>query len=225
MGNSLADNQSTMIPNICRQFISVLAVLLFTLGCSSAPPRESESQPVAETVAEPLPPSGTPHAVITTDKGTIVIELREDLAPKAVDNFIKLANQGFYYGTTFHRVLPDQLIQGGDPNSRDTNPYNDGQGNSGRFLPAEFSAERFTRGTVAMARQENDPNSASCQFFICLKRTAAWDGQYTVFGKVVEGIDVVEKISRSPVSKDPRLRNMPTGKQVMQSVAIEYREP
>jgi peptidyl-prolyl cis-trans isomerase B (cyclophilin B) len=214
-----------MIANIQKQLIAVAGLLVFALGCSSAPPRETSFLKELDAVPESAAPSGTPHAVINTDKGTIVIELREDLAPKTVENFIKLASQGFYHGTTFHRVLPDQLIQGGDPNSRDTNPYNDGQGNSGRFLPAEFSPEKFVRGTVAMARQEADPNSASCQFFICLKRTAAWDGQYTVFGKVIEGIDVVDKISKSPVSKDPRLKNMPAGKQLMKSVAIEYREP
>jgi cyclophilin family peptidyl-prolyl cis-trans isomerase len=213
-----------MIARIQRQLIAITGVLILASGCSSAPPRDVGFLKELDAVPESAPPSGKPYALITTDKGTIVIELREDLAPKTVENFVTLANQGFYHGTTFHRVLPGQLIQGGDPNSKDANPYNDGQGNSGRFLPAEFSAERFVRGTVAMARQEGDPNSASCQFFICLQRAAAWDGQYTVFGKVVEGIEAAEQISRSPVSQDPRLRNMPTARQVMKSVAIAYRE-
>lgn len=186
----------------------------------------SETESVDETVeqaAEETAPEGTPFAVIRTDRGSFEFELFPDVAPKSVGQFINLAEQGFYVNTTFHRVLKDRLIQGGDPMSRDRDPYNDGQGNSGRMLPAEFSDLLFERGTVAMARQSGDPNSGSSQFFVSLQRAPEWDGQYTVIGKVVSGIEVVEEISRTPTSQDPQLKGRPTGNIRIKEVMIEYR--
>lgn len=187
----------------------------------TAPPEPAAG---AETPTEPDEPEGTPVAVIDTEKGAIVIKLRPDLAPKTVENFVSLAREGFYYRSAFHRVIPDTIIQGGDPNSKDENPYNDGQGNSGKFIPAEFSKEPFQRGTVAMARQPQNPDSASCQFFICLKRMQGWDGEYTVFGEVIEGIEIVEQMSNAPRSKDPRLKERPAGRLTIKNVKIEYRQ-
>ena len=144
-----------------------------------------------------------------------------------MERFLELAEGGFYYDTLFHRVMPGRMIQGGDPNSKDNNPYNDGQGNSGSFLQAEFSREGFARGTVAMARQAHDPNSASCQFFICLERVPQWDGEYTVFGRVVEGIEVAERISNAPRARDPRardrLKERPAVAMWIKKVRVEYR--
>lgn len=201
-----------------------LAVALAGLaGCAGekpAPPPEETAQPAAE----PETPTGTPVAVVETSRGSFTIELLPDVAPQTVENFIRLAKAGFWYNTTFHRVIPGTLIQGGDPNSKDNNPYNDGQGNSGTFLPAEFSKLPFEKGTVAMARQESDTNSASCQFFVSLQRNPQWDGKYTVFGKVIDGIDLVDELSRSPLSKDKALRNYPAGKIQIKRVRIEYRE-
>lgn len=214
-----------------RDFSSLTPLPALLLGlafCGGGPADETpvpdQDTPAAssEEEAQPEEPEGHPYAVIKTREGPIEIKLRPDLAPKTVENFIRLAEENFYYKTLFHRVIPGTIIQGGDPNSRDNNPYNDGQGNSGTFLPAEFSREPFQRGTVAMARS-SDPNSASCQFFICLKRMAQWDGDYTVFGEVTEGIELADKWSRSPRSKDPRLKDRPTANLTIQDIAIEYR--
>jgi peptidyl-prolyl cis-trans isomerase B (cyclophilin B) len=159
-----------------------------------------------------------------TDRGTIVIRLLSDLAPRTVENFVELAETGFYGRTVFHRVLPDKMIQGGDPNSKDNDPFNDGQGNSGTFLRAEFSSRPVSRGTVAMARQPGDPDSSSSQFFIAMERSPEWDGDYTIFGEVVEGIEVAQEISRIPLSKDERLRSRPAVAIRIKQIVIEHRE-
>jgi len=203
----------------------IIPILALAFGCGSSEesaPESKDETPAAEAT-EPAPPQGHPHAILETDKGTMVIRLLPDLAPKTVANFEKLINSGFYYKTRFHRVMPGRMIQGGDPNTKDNDPYNDGQGNSGEFLPAEFSNRKFDRGVVAMARHEGDPNSASCQFFIVLERVPNWDGQYTIFGEVTEGLEVADEISRAPLSKNPRLRNWPVENIRIRSARVEYR--
>ena len=132
-------------------------------------------------------------AVIETNFGNIVIQLYPDVAPGHVENFVKLAQDGFYDGTTFHRVIPDFMIQGGDPNSKDEDRSNDGQGGPGYTINAEFSDAPHKRGILSMARAQ-DPNSAGSQFFIVVKDSNFLDGQYTVFGEVIEGMDVADKI-------------------------------
>jgi cyclophilin family peptidyl-prolyl cis-trans isomerase len=209
----------------------LFALLVFSLAtlisCSSSPPPAADPAAAPEVKEEappdPTPPVGDPYATIQTSEGDIVVRLRPDLAPRTVENFITLANRSFYYGTKFHRVIAGTIIQGGDPNSRDTNPYNDGQGNSGAFVPAEFSKEPFRRGSVAMARSPGNPNSASCQFFIVLKRMSQWDGEYTIFGEVTEGIELADKMARSALSKDPQLRERPTANYTIRQVLIDYR--
>ena len=137
--------------------------------------------------------SDRPIAVIETNFGNIVIQLYPDVAPGHVENFVKLAQDGFYDGTTFHRVIPDFMIQGGDPNSKDEDRSNDGQGGPGYTINAEFSDVPHKRGILSMARAQ-DPNSAGSQFFIVVKDSNFLDGQYTVFGEVIEGMDVADKI-------------------------------
>jgi cyclophilin family peptidyl-prolyl cis-trans isomerase len=132
-------------------------------------------------------------AVIDTRFGRIVFEFFPEVAPKHCASFKKLANEGFYDGTTFHRVIPGFMIQGGDPNSKDADRSNDGMGNPGFTLPAEFNDKPHLRGTVSMART-SDPNSAGCQFFICVAPASYLDRQYTVFGQVIEGLEAVDKI-------------------------------
>ena len=132
-------------------------------------------------------------AVIETNFGNIVIQLYPDVAPGHVENFVKLAQDGFYDGTTFHRVIPDFMIQGGDPNSKDDDRSNDGQGGPGYTINAEFSDKPHKRGILSMARAQ-DPNSAGSQFFIVVADSNFLDGQYTVFGEVIEGMDVADKI-------------------------------
>ena len=132
-------------------------------------------------------------AVIETNFGNIVIQLFPDVAPGHVENFVKLAQDGFYDGTTFHRVIPGFMIQGGDPNSKDDDRSNDGQGGPGYTINAEFSDVPHKRGILSMARAQ-DPNSAGSQFFIVVADSNFLDGQYSVFGEVIEGMDVADKI-------------------------------
>lgn len=156
-------------------------------------------------------------AVIETDLGSIKIKLLEDVAPKHVANFKKLVQDGFYDGLGFHRAVPGLLIQGGDPNTRTDNRDTWGMGQPGQAtVPAEFSNKPFVRGTVGAART-NDPNSATSQFFICLREFPRWNGQYTVFGEVIEGIEVVEKIAALPADASQRLLN----KAVMKKVSLQ----
>ena len=134
-----------------------------------------------------------PHAAIDTEFGTIEIELLPEVAPNTVKNFIKLAKSGFYDGTLFHRIIPGFMIQGGDPNTRGDNRSKYGTGGPGYMIPAEFNDLPHVRGAVSMARGP-DPDSAGSQFFIVVKNSRFLDGQYTVFGKVVKGIKVADKI-------------------------------
>jgi len=120
--------------------------------------------------------------------GRVVIQLRPDVAPKTVARIKELARQGFYDGTPFHRVIPDFMAQGGDPTGT-------GTGGSGRRLEAEFSALKHERGTVSMARA-SDVNSADSQFFICFAPAPHLDGQYTIFGQVIEGMEFVDRIKK-----------------------------
>jgi len=117
-----------------------------------------------------------------------------------VQNFIKLANSGFYNGIKWHRVEPGFVIQGGDPLSKDGDPNNDGQGGPGYTIKAEFNDLHHAEGTVAMARSD-DPDSAGSQFYICLGTLPDLDGKYTIFGRVTEGMDVVKSIQVGDIMK------------------------
>jgi cyclophilin family peptidyl-prolyl cis-trans isomerase len=154
-------------------------------------------------------------AVISTKFGDMVVEFFPDVAPMHVENFQILAEEGYYNGTTFHRVIPGFMIQGGDPNSKDLDRMNDGTGGrAGKFfgigrendpeswtVPAEFNDTPHQRGTLSMARSQNI-DSGSSQFFICHDNAPFLDGQYTVFGQLISGIEVVDEIVNS--ERDPR---------------------
>ena len=133
--------------------------------------------------------------VLETTKGEATIALRPDLAPNHVARIKELAREGFYDGTPFHRVIDGFMAQGGDPTGT-------GTGGSGKKLKAEFSAEKHLRGICSMARSQS-PDSADSQFFICLADSPWLDKQYTVWGKVVDGMDMVDKIKRGEPVKDP----------------------
>ncbi len=185
-------------------------------GASAATPaKAAKGKP---EVATPVK-LGEDVAVLKTSLGTIVFRFYEKDAPKHVANFRKLAGSEFYNGTTFHRVIPGFMIQGGDPNSKDADRTNDGKGSAGYTIPAEFNQNKHLRGTVSMARAQ-DPNSASCQFFICVKPAPFLDGKYSVFGQVVEGMDVVDKIVSVPRDSNEN----PIDKIVMEKVTIEKRK-
>ena len=136
-------------------------------------------------------------AIIKTGFGNIKFNLLPDIAPETVRNFSQLAKSGFYNGTLFHRIIPGFMIQGGDPNTKNPDKSTWGQGGPGYNLKAEFNTRSHLRGIVSMARA-TDPNSAGSQFFIITSDSTFLDRQYTVFGEVVDGIEVADKIVNLP---------------------------
>lgn len=136
-------------------------------------------------------------AVIETKFGNIELKFFPDVAPNHVNNFIELAKKSFYDGTTFHRIIPGFMIQGGDPNSKSPDKSTHGMGGPGYSVKAEFNAMPHKRGTLSMARSAS-PDSAGSQFFICVAAAPFLDRQYTVFGEVVSGMEVVDKIVSQP---------------------------
>ncbi len=165
---------------------------------SSSTPSTSRASAPAKSPAAAQPAAGPQVAVLETVLGNIVIRFHAADAPKTVANFKKLVKQGFYDGTCFHRVIPDFMIQGGDPNSKDADPSNDGIGGPGYTVPAEIKL-KHVRGAVATARQGDQVNparaSSGSQFFIDVAPLPGLDqGGYTVFGQVIQGMDVVDKI-------------------------------
>jgi len=141
-------------------------------------------------------------AVIKTSEGDMVVQFWTDAAPNTVDNFKKLARQGFYDGTIFHRIVKGFMIQGGDPNSKDPAKENSyGQGGPGYNIKAEFNDHPHDPGVISMARSA-DPDSAGSQFFICLAPIHRLDHQYTTLGKLIKGEDVLEKIGNTPVERN-----------------------
>jgi len=140
-------------------------------------------------------------AVLKTSDGEMVAEFWSDVAPKTVENFKKLARQGFYDGTAFHRIIRGFMIQGGDPNTKDpAKEASYGMGGPGYGIQAEFNNKAHIRGVLSMARSQ-DPNSAGSQFFICLGTASSLDHQYTAFGRLIKGDDVLEKIGATPVTR------------------------
>jgi len=168
------------------------------------------------------PEADAEAAVIETDFGRIVIELYPNVAPQMVARFKKLAGEGFYNGTAIHRIDPELgIIQGGDPNSKDSNPANDGMGSSPEpNVPAEFSDIEYERGTVGAARSQAE-DSANCQFYITLKRQPAFDKRYTVFGRVIEGINNADIISTAPLADGAQDR--PADKILVKSITLAPR--
>ena len=149
--------------------------------------------------AQQKSPGAGPIIVLETVKGTIEFETYPEEAPKTVERIVELVKKGFYDGLTFHRIEPGFVIQGGDPKG-------DGTGGPGYKIKAEFNKNQHVRGAVAMARS-NDPDSAGSQFYIVLAPAHFLDGKYTVFGKVLKGMDVVNKIQKGDVLKRAYLKD------------------
>jgi peptidyl-prolyl cis-trans isomerase B (cyclophilin B) len=176
-----------------RYALSVVLLFLF-VNSSQAFLEKSRSRTFNKQEIERMKQT---TAVVETKFGEITLKFFPDVAPNHVSSFIELANKGFYDGTTFHRVVPGFVIQGGDPNTKSEDRSNHGTGGPGYTLEAEFSNLPHKRGTLSMARAA-DPNSAGSQFFICVAEAAFLDGQYTVFGEVSQGMDVVDEIVAQP---------------------------
>jgi len=147
--------------------------------------------------AEEIKKMAETKAVVETKFGTIELKFFPEVAPNHVNNFIELAKKGFYDGTTFHRVIPGFMIQGGDPNTKNPDKSKHGMGGPGHTVKAEFNDKLHKRGTLSMARAAN-PDSAGSQFFICVADAPFLNKQYTVFGEVVSGMDVADKIVAQP---------------------------
>ena len=160
-------------------------------------------------------------AVIKTSEGEMVVQFWTDAAPNTIENFKKLAREGFYDGTIFHRIVKGFMIQGGDPNSKDPAKENSyGEGGPGYKIKAEFNDHSHQRGVISMARS-SDPDSAGSQFFICLAPVPRLDHQYTTFGKLIKGADVLEKIGDTPVARNSSGEmSKPTKRVVIESIKV-----
>lgn len=187
-------------PTARRLLLAALWLVVSTgllSGCGGEP--DVTTPIAAKDFSWPTGPN--PHVTLhVAGKGDIEIELYPQLAPRSVEAFIELAKQGFYDGTTFHRVLPGFMIQGGDPLSKDEDPSNDGMGDAEQRLPDEFSDAPHLRGVVSLANRGRD-NSASCQFFIVHADSQRLDGKHTAIGRVVDGMDVVDAISEVEIDR------------------------
>jgi peptidyl-prolyl cis-trans isomerase B (cyclophilin B) len=189
-----------------------LAVVLLNAAVFAADEKKPEKTPMN---------SSNEVAVIKTSEGDMVVQFWTDAASNTVENFKKLARQGFYDGTIFHRIVKGFMIQGGDPNSKDPAKENSyGQGGPGYNLKAEFNDHSHDRGVISMARGP-DPDSAGSQFFICLAPVHRLDHQYTTFGKLIKGQDVLEKIGDIEVTKNTMGEpSKPTKRVVIESIKI-----
>lgn len=200
--------------------ISVIIAVFSFSACNKTNSNNNTSTPTVKTGVKPVADSQV--AVIqTADYGRIVVELYPNIAPQHVERFKKLINEHFYDGTAVHRVDPDLgIIQGGDPQTKGGNQQIWGSGSSPYpNVPAEFSDILYERGTLGAARTQ-DVNGANCQWFITLKRQAAFDKQYTVFGKVIDGIKNAEIIMTAPTQPGSE---RPADKVVITSVTLQPR--
>jgi peptidyl-prolyl cis-trans isomerase B (cyclophilin B) len=194
--------------------LSVFTGLLLGLGLGSLAIGGDEKKDAPANTSNEV-------AVIKTSEGEMVVEFWTDAAPKTIENFKKLARAGFYDGTTFHRVVKEFMIQGGDPLSKDPNKEaRYGTGDPGYKIKAEFNDHSHDLGVLSMARS-SDPDSAGSQFFICLAPATRLDHQYTTFGKLIKGNDVLARIGDTPVvlGGDGAM-SKPTKRIVIESVKI-----
>jgi peptidyl-prolyl cis-trans isomerase B (cyclophilin B) len=201
-------------------FILVLfPLVLLNVSCDKKAANKTVSAKKPEVKKGITPVADSEIAVIEMQEpafGKIKMELYSNIAPEMVKRFKELAKEGFYNGTTFHRTSPI-VIQGGDPNSKDDDPSNDGQGKSDKpSVPAELSDIQYNVGMVGAARSM-DYNSANCQFFITLQRYPSWDGEYTIFGKVIDGMNNAFTISGVPKKQG----ETPAEKVIIKSITFE----
>lgn len=204
-------------------FFLSLVLLLLLSGCGTTKSEPSNEENT--TQAKVISPDDYPIVTITMeDNSTITLELYPDKAPNTVNNFVSLVNKGFYDGLIFHRIIPDFMIQGGDPNGN-------GTGGPGYSIKGEFSENGFEndlkheRGVISMARSQL-PDSAGSQFFIMVADAPHLDGEYAPFGKVIEGMDVADKIVSSKRDKNDKPVEEIKMKQVtVDTKGIDYEEP
>jgi peptidyl-prolyl cis-trans isomerase B (cyclophilin B) len=200
-----------------RKALTLLALGVFagfiaagTARAADTPPakdakaKETKAPKAATTAKTATKAAADEVAVMETSKGKIVVEFWEKDAPQTVANFKKLARQGFYDGTGFHRIIKGFMIQGGDPLSKNPNDPNLGTGNPGYTIPDEFNKHKHVPGVLSMAHSAA-PNSGGSQFFIMDGVAPSLDGKYTAFGHVIQGMDVVRKIADTPCGPNPMM--------------------
>ena len=195
-----------------RMKLSIVLAVLLSSALFAAEEKKAESPPMNAL---------NEVAVIKTSEGEMVVQFWTDAAPKTIENFKKLTREGFYDGTIFHRIVKGFMIQGGDPNSKDPAKENSyGEGGPSYKIKAEFNDHSHERGVLSMARS-SDPDSAGSQFFICLAPVPRLDHQYTTFGKLIKGADVLEKIGDTPVTRNNSGEmSKPTKRVVIESIKI-----
>ena len=205
---------------------------LVSLCCACTPPEEPVVQRVVQSI-EDVEPEAAPViskevAIIRTDMGEMVVEFWPDVAPNTVANFIKLANEKFYDGTAFHRVVEDFVIQGGCPLTKDPSREKEwGNGDPGYRIDGEQNERKHVRGVISMARKGEDFDSASCQFFICLDEVRSLDRLYTAFGRLIRGDDALEAIGAARTEFPPGgggEKNRPVKRIGVESIRIVPRE-
>src|SRR6266480_459898 len=192
--------------------LSILAVVLLLRSALFAAEENKENPPMN---------ASNEVAVIKTSEGDMVVQFWNDAAPNTIENFKKLARSGFYDGTIFHRIVKGFMIQGGDPNSKDLGKESSyGEGGPGYKIKAEFNDRSHEHGVISMARS-SDPDSAGSQFFICLASVPRLDHQYTIFGRLIKGDDVLGKIGGTPVTRSSTGENSkPTKRVVIETIKI-----
>ncbi len=194
----------------------VLFALAAALLCGLAVSAEDKAPTKTDKKETPVSNTTNEVAVIKTVAGDMVIEFWPDVAPKTVENFKTLAKKGFYDGTAFHRIIKGFMVQGGDPLTKDDTKQNRwGTGDPGYKIKAEFNERSHKRGVISMARSQ-DPDSAGSQFFICHGDPSFLDRQYTAFGKLIQGDDVLEKLATTKVGAQDR----PDKRQGVESIKI-----
>lgn len=194
----------------------VLFALAAALLCGLAVSAEDKAPTKTDKKETPVSNTTNEVAVIKTVAGDMVIEFWPDVAPKTVENFKTLAKKGFYDGTAFHRIIKGFMIQGGDPLTKDETKQNRwGTGDPGYKIKAEFNERSHKRGVISMARSQ-DPDSAGSQFFICHGDPSFLDRQYTAFGKLIQGDEVLEKLATTKVGFQDR----PDKRQGVESIQI-----
>ena len=194
----------------------VLFALAAAFLCGLAVSAEDKAPTKTDKKDTPVSNTTNEVAVIKTVAGEMVIEFWPDVAPKTVENFKTLAKKGFYDGTAFHRIIKGFMVQGGDPLTKDDTKQNRwGTGDPGYKIKAEFNERSHKRGVISMARSQ-DPDSAGSQFFICHGDPSFLDRQYTAFGKLIQGDDVLEKLATTKVGSQDR----PDKRQGVESIQI-----
>jgi peptidyl-prolyl cis-trans isomerase B (cyclophilin B) len=190
-----------------RSLVLLMALFAFVIlsGCGGTAKEKTSVQAEEE---ETVFVGNETVVVLKTNQGDITVRFFPEISPEHAKNFVEHSKSGLYTGTLFHRVIPGFMIQGGDPNSKDDNPGNDGMGGysykgPGTMLPAEFNDIPHTRGILSMARSR-DVNSAGSQFFVMHDEYPSLNGQYTVFGEVIDGIEVVDFIANAPRNRSDR---------------------